>query len=383
MLALPMLLVCGVLDVDSVAGPFFEVRDAVSAAASGDIIRVAPGNYSYFGIFGKEITIVNSSASGEVRVSGTVRIQGIGPGEQVLLDGIDIEAAPGSGDPALLLAHCDGSVRLQDGEFHGMDVAGVRLLDCSDVVLTNCTALSDSGSAVHATSSHLTLGGGAYFGASFELQSFYAGRAGAAGLYLEGGTTFVSGSTVVGGSGGEGLMSAFGCWPEPGPGGNGVTAIDTDVEILGAMVLGGEGGVGFNCLNAEAGVPVALLGGATETAHPGAAVRLDIGPAIQQEGGTLVAIADGDAGSPLLLVVGLRAGRSNLPAGFVGELFIGGPLGSQRRVFLGAAPASLPLTLPELSPFGIAEFEFQAVQLRATAAVTGEVRGLRVLDRGW
>ncbi len=74
-----------VLDVGSThACP--DVQSAVYAAQSGDVIRIEDGTYPYFGVFNKSLRIVARHDNGNVRIDGTVRIQEIAAGQEVLVE---------------------------------------------------------------------------------------------------------------------------------------------------------------------------------------------------------------------------------------------------------------------------------------------------------
>lgn len=254
-----------VLTVDIAGGGMFSViQDAVVAAADGDIILIAAGDYSA-GMFpppividGKGLTLLATPHGASVRCPG-VTVRNLTATQQVVVRGIDVGPSPPlSLTLGCVVKDCSGAVWIEDcvilGEPGGLIFsfptpghAGVAVTNSTAVSLVRCVVTggsghiappalgSNGGAGVHATSSSVTVhdsqihgGAGTFFGTS-----------GGAGVLLDSGRMQLSGADVVGGLGpaigGDGLHVS------PGPatlryldctfqGGNGGTAAGDAVD---------------------------------------------------------------------------------------------------------------------------------------------------------
>jgi hypothetical protein len=375
---LALLALQDVLTVDPFAGPYFEIRAAMAAAAPGDVIRVAPGTYGYFGAIGKGVTVVASSPAGPVRVLGTVRVQDVPLGQAVVFAGLTVEVPLGDAAPALIVASTHGSVRIEDSTFRGHDAAAVTVTDAADVALVDCDAQGWSDSALVAERSSLRLFGGIYRGANQGLPC----ADGHAGIRVSSGQLALAGVTVLGGWGGEEDAPLTVCNCGPGAGGDALLADGTHVELLDTTLVPGLGGPAFWCSPGSAGLPLRALGSTQVSSVNGPALTLSASAHLVTEGAPLTLHAAGEPGDLLVLVVGPAAGVTDLPA-FVGDLLVGGGTGQVRRLLLGSSPAVLQVTAPAVAPWTVEELHLQPLELRPSGPVLGAPRVVTVVDAAW
>lgn len=368
-----------VLDVHPTLGPYTEIRDAVAAAQDGDVIRVASGAYGYFGVFGKGVEIVPRPPSTSIYVSGAVRVQDVPAGSEVILSGVRAAAAPG--DSGLTIAGCDGSIRVDGGRFSGSYRPHVRVLSSSDVALVD-TATPTGDRCIYAEDSRLSVFGGTYVGNSYWFDPNSIGVPGDTPIQVIGGRLQVHGCTIRGGHGGDQASGGgISCSIYAGDGGNGIAALDADVHVTDCVITGGLTGDCWFCCGSD-GAPVRMSGTSTATYHPGARTSLLVSTRVAWEGDVLQVSTSGSPGDPIVLSVAFEASRTSIAA-FQGDVLIGGPLGAVRRVFLGAAPVSTQLTMPQLPAFGTETFHLQVAQIQAGRVVMGPTRVVTVLDSAW
>lgn len=373
-----------VLDVNSATGPYFEIRTAVAAANSGDIIRVEDGAYGWFGVFDKSLTIVAAPGAQPV-IEGGVRIQNLGADDRVVFSGLRMGGAVGHNTQTLIVNSCTGSVRIEDCEVKGVSWGAVRVEDSDDVTLYGSRLVASEGfpdfgeEGLEIRRSSVTLWDSTVQGG----YSYLRAADGADGIWSEDSDLFLHGSSVGGGGGGPDEFDAFSGYCIPaGSGGAGVRSTGSGLlRTLDSETVGGKGGPGFECF--AFGFPGE--GVVTTTPHieyDGAALRLDFAP-LTTEMDLLDVSIEGQAGDTVLLVIGPDTARVSLPA-FVGDLHVGGPVGGARRVLLGSGPAvTAQLQLPSLGAFEAAQSYLQTVHLRPGQTVFGPTRLLTVLDSAW
>jgi hypothetical protein len=370
-----------VLRVDASQGPYTEIRDAVSAAAPGDLILVEPGGYAHFGVIGKGLTVA-ARISGTVHVNGTVRVQSVPAGAAVSLSGLNVVAATIQIQPALRLFANAGAVRVEDSSFESHDHYGVFVESSTDVVLHRCTALSNRVSGLGAVTSTLAIHGGSYTGASFGQSAWTWGFSGGHGIQLDGCTLLTSKVRAQGGNGGDEYSPGYFCNLPPGAGGDGIFGRDSTIEVLDSDLHGGSAALAIVCPQSPSGLPVHTEGASTVTMHPGVAVQSNVTHDVAVEGTPYFVQVVGAAATTVILLVGPEARRTDLP-GAVGDLLVGGSLGSVRRLDLGLAPTSRQLVAPILPPFGILALHFQALQDTPMGLVFGPPQVLTVIDSAW
>lgn len=370
-----------VLRVHPTQGPYTEIRDAVGAAAPGDVVIVEPGSYGHFGVIGKGLTVV-SRLPGSVFVQGVVRVQFVPAGETVALSGFHVTTSATQAEPGLYVYGNAGAVRVEDSQFQAGHHYGISVHTSEDVLLHGCTATSSSSSGLWSVGSTLSIHGGTYRGASFDFGQSNWGYSGGDGITLYQSALFASKVQARGGNGGDEYSPGFYCGAPGGAGGDGIFGADSTIEVIDSDLRGGSAPLPNVCPSSPWGQPVDVVGASTVTMHPGVAVELGVSRDVAVEGDTFFVQANGAAGMPTLLLVGPEARRTDLP-GTVGDLLVGGSLGSVRRLDLGAAPASRQLVAPSLPPFGVVALHLQAAQVTPSGLVFGPAQVLNVIDSAW
>ena len=222
----PTFALADVLTVGPSGADFTQIKAAVQAASDGDAIHVSPGIYEGFRVDDKALRIVNTG-TGTVSVTGVIRIHDLSPGKTLVLSGIDAAAAGAEG---LIVFQCQGSVRVQGGEFEGgpgfdgtayrPGFDGARVVESNDVVLVRC----------------ILEGGEGVWGC---WDCFIPTTGGGAGLRVEDSCVALLSSTAQGGRGGSADED-----DEGGDGGDGVSAEDSRLFVAGNVLRGSFGGAG-------------------------------------------------------------------------------------------------------------------------------------------
>ncbi|MEM9378931.1 MAG: hypothetical protein AAGB93_03200 [Planctomycetota bacterium] len=269
------LVAADVLDVDAQNGPYFDIFPAVAQAQPGDVVRVAPGTYGYFGVIGRSLTVVASGAPGSVVVQGAVRIQSLAADQRVVLSGISATGAAGTGERGLVVADCAGSVRIQDSAFESSGSAAVVVLRCDDVAFDEVAA--DGGAlpvfggnwgqpGLYVEDSALSLTGCDVRGGLTSAQTF----TGASAVLARRSDLFIASTRAEGGRGGPDDWN-FGtqtCQPS-GDGGAGVQLDACSLRSLDNAFVGGQPGPPFDFCGVGAVGPGVSAGGSTVIDLPG------------------------------------------------------------------------------------------------------------------
>lgn len=227
-----------VLVVDDVPGPGVDhtsIQDAASAAPSGAILLVRPGNYGteFIVITGKSLTI-EMEPNANVTAQSTLFVQDLGPGDEVVVRGLEIDALGNNTNELLQLEDNLGTVWIEGCTFLGTTLAfftspdTVLVSNTAAAVFRDCTIVGGApaitlpgGRGIAATGSSLFLfdtvveGGPGTGGATMD------GSAGGPAVQLEGGLLFADGSDLRGGDGGS-TGAIFGCGDAAGDGGDGL-----------------------------------------------------------------------------------------------------------------------------------------------------------------
>jgi hypothetical protein len=353
-----------VLTVDD-DGPaqFTDLPAAVAAAAPGDVLLVAPGNYSGFTLDGVPLSVITTMHGDTLHVpwiNGPIVVRNLQAGATVFFSGLRADPqGPPSLNPghAVSVEQCAGSVRLADCVLRGFGMgsylpgpkgwAGLHAQASHDVVLTGCKvtgswgALADpacsvGGAAVliedaSVTAWDCTLKGG--YGGGIEYSPVVAADGGP-GAQLVGGSLVVEGGSVAGGDGpySDTNMTA---------GGIGIAAdAQAIVRLRGAPVTGGTGGywwIGDVPHQGPDGASLAVAGALEPL--PGTPTLLSATVAAV-EPGELFRIQSTGSG---LLLAGLEGANAWLP-GWSAPLHVDGGL------LLPVASFPLTVTLPPLPP---------------------------------
>lgn len=382
-----------VLDVDPVTGPYLEIRDAVAAAAPGDVIRVRTGSYGYFTVQAKSLDIAAFPDGANVVVNGSVRVQGLGPSDTVTISGLEVrgpQLPAGNVEEAVVIGANSGSVHLEDCRILGGQWEGVRVLDSQDAAFVGCEIIGGEyglpwarrpASALTALHSRVRLEE-TVVRPEYVLGEFYDGPD---AVTLSDSSLSILGGTISGASGGAGDCCCLGnSFIEPGQGGNGIRAFTSTVEWLGASISGGPAGWANGCSPAANGQPIVAVNSSV-SALPGSTPRLTVNRDIVMEREPVTVTLAAEVGEILILAVGTESLDQSLP-GAGGSLAVGGGAGVVRRVVFASAGTSQTLTFPapEVPPFDAMVWWFQSIRLTPLGALQfGVHRRLIVLDDRW
>lgn len=150
------------------------------------------------------------------------------------------------------------------------------------------------------------------------------------------------------------------------------------LDVTSIPGLGGPSGW-FSCTTPGAdGRPYALGPSVTRTDYAGVGPSF-VAPAVAYENTTVTLTAVGEANDTVLMLTGPTAFRRSLPA-LVGDLLIGGPVGSVQRTLLGQGTVSVQLPLPALAPFETLALHLQTTHLRQGNVIFGPPRVLTAID---
>lgn len=391
-----------VLDVGPPPALYGEIREAVDASSSGDVIRVQSGSYSFFGVFGKSLKIVPASAQDVVEVLGTVRVQGLDPGQTVLLEGLEIVADPDADGAALVVANTLGAVRIQDCDVRGSDSSsfeydglslrvGLRAVDVADITLSNTSIeggveYSDNGSTVGQGAAWLERTTATFWNCTFRApDNWWAafGFRGSHGVEAFHSDVYVHGGSIRGGVGGDsGYNGSHGC------GGDCLRLHDSVLRYRSVELDAGQNGWDWAsgslgpglCSGSYTGERIDARGSSTHELFLGPAISLDVGPGLQYSGDPLNLSVDGPPGFATLLILGPDTGRLVPTApGYEGDVHVVGPLGAPRRVFLGASPATLITTLPDFGSAAVTDWYLQSALVGNGRILLGPMRSITIL----
>ncbi len=114
-----------VLRVDDDGGPGVDhttLQEAIDASAEGGLVLVAPGSYAAFEILSRSVDIVAADPASPPLVSGSSRIEGLAPNQQVRLSGLEFDGTgAGFGLGALNVELCEGPVLIDRSRFTPSD----------------------------------------------------------------------------------------------------------------------------------------------------------------------------------------------------------------------------------------------------------------------
>ena len=273
-----------VLTVDAGGGADFAIlQDAIDAAADGDTLLVAGGQYVQAVVDGKSLSIVAEAGAkvtlvGSIFGADVVAVRNLAFGQRVVLRGLDVVPAVQALERVVHLQANDGGVWIEDMTVTGtgpgwvfdasVDPDAMVVAEDSDTIhfarldvtgnagvikqpstLTflhesspGADALRVAGSRVSLWDSALTggLGSTATFGPT---NAPIPATVGGDGVRVDSGELFVSGSTLTGGQGGGANVFYWGClFAADGGRGLALGAGGPTVTLLDTAPAGGAGG---------------------------------------------------------------------------------------------------------------------------------------------
>lgn len=296
-----------------------DIQSAVNAAADGDVLLVAAGNYSGFTIDGKSLTILRAPGGGTAALYGTIEIDNLGPQQSVALIDLTIQGPTSATHPyGVSLANDVGAVLLQ-----GCTIAGGRrpggyptcppsgpavlAVSASRVSLTGCTLTGgtgdggcgsypapilggDGGAAVETSLSRVALQGCQLVGGTAGRGTDRCG-VGGAGARVDGGFLFATNSTFRGADGAPACSVSH-----AGDGGDGIDSAG-NVHLSGCSLTGGAGGGGqTNPIPGDPGLPST----GPVTLHPNSERTLT-GPRFSQSPGVVTVTVIGSPNEAVYL----------------------------------------------------------------------------------
>jgi hypothetical protein len=345
--------------VDDQAGPgvdFTSIQAAVDASSLGDTVLVKGGFFAEtVFITSRGLTLIADSGA-DVVIQGGVRIHGTQASQPILLRGLRVPGTSITNPYGLVVHLAAGAVWVEDCVLHGSASfggpgLGASVSDSAGVTFVRCELRGGSGigkgnpppggsgltsnGPVHVFDSSVRGGDVPAFTGIF---FFGNTSSGGAGVLLNGGTLFASGTTIVGGTGSSGYAHpTFGC-VGGGPGGAGIAGVDlgTSAVLVGTTSQGGSGGAAFGACAAGPGGAATWLVGGSVTTLPGSAHSAQFSSPIR-EGQAITGTVHGVPGELAVLAVAptLHTGTLLLP--LAGVALLGGPISV---LGVGQVPAS-------------------------------------------
>ncbi len=253
---------------------FEQINAAIAAAQPNDTILVQPGTYAPF-LVDKPVRVIGDGTGDvivQTAISTGITVDAIGPGEEVVLSGLEVQATPVcSGTIASILVRASaGTVVLHDVLVdHPASQVGLLVLG-SDRVLLLSSRILDAGldctgmglGAVTAASSELWIADSEISGLQ-PFSPFGIPLPGRHGVEVADSTLHVWRSKIRGGDAEPGFTSSS-ITPD---GGAGIDATDSTVNLYGGSVddeiRGGDGDVSLSLVVGEGGPGVALQAGSS------------------------------------------------------------------------------------------------------------------------
>lgn len=233
----------GVVIVDAPGlGVLPDLQTAIAAAAPGDVLIVAPGNYAPFVIDNKSVSVF-ALPGGVVSIAGTIEVRNLGPGQRVVLSGLDATGAnlPTRSGSGLRLDSNAGQVRVQRCTFRG----GVGQIGTCMNNGAGGYAVELTNSARVAFSRCMLVGGRGYHNGGDGTYECFGGNGGD-GIRSSGSALALYDSTVIAGAGGDYSYAG-------GDGGDALFQLDFGVVAVNTRFEGGAGGDGWDFLYGEGG----------------------------------------------------------------------------------------------------------------------------------
>jgi hypothetical protein len=348
---------------DDGAADFREIQPAVDAAADGDVILVRAGAYASFTLDGRSLAVLGEEGGEVLILHGSITVRHVAPGQSVLLRGLDVAA--GFAADTSSFVDCAGPVWVEDCDFqtqNGDSPEALRVSGCEAIAFIRCSTAPAMGSS---SGAGLVLADGALGTRVALYDAVLAGRDGAlgggdggSGVEQAGGFLFASGSQLLGGDGGKGILftppSGVQQCTDGGDGGDGlrVSGPTAQVRLLDSPALaGGSGTAALTCTPGVPGSDIVAAPGVVSQL-PGAALSFVV-DAIGCEGELVIVQAQGQPFELLLLGWSLAPAFAWAPAHAgvllldAPELFALGPLSATGDLSASLHVPRLPASAPE------------------------------------
>lgn len=363
--------------VDQEFGPgvdAIEIGDAVDLASDGDLILVRQGAYDPFSVVGKSLTIQGDPSAAvmpqfqDEEPETAVTVADLAANQSVTFNDLVLFQFGSGPNPLVEVRDCAGPVIFEDifGDFLGGFTA-FEITDSDSVTLSNShvqvsllspeSGAPEDAAGIDALRSNVFVHetfvvGATGHGAVQQHASVLDPSDGAPGARLLGSTLTLTGSTLIGGSGG----SSFGLCGLPGAGGDGVV-MDADGALASTLVLqdsapqgGFGGGASGECGFAPGGMGEGIdIAAGTIQVLPGSVRGFGFASPVV-EGTALSSTFNGQDGDLVFLLIGTEPLAGTFVAGLGATLHTApflvtslGALGSPDETFVFTAPA-LPAT---------------------------------------
>ncbi|MEL6429224.1 MAG: hypothetical protein AAFU73_08080 [Planctomycetota bacterium] len=390
-----------VIDVGP-TGAYADIQTAVLAAAEGDVLRIGPGTYDSFAVFGKSLTLVPAGST--FTVEGVVRVQNLGLGQTFTMQGATLKQLHTNyGEERLILGGNVGSVRIEGVRAETEQAGGwfpwhsatssVRVVDCFDVSFNDCEFGVVWG---YDDLNDIIVGVGAVrlidsTVAMFGCTALAVGTKYDAAVSCLASDLLAVGLTAQGSRGSDSYIAFSGRCDGSAHGGSAAVSVDafSTLTHVGCMLTGGTEGTDGCTGNTYLAAPPIWGSPANATEIDGD--RLGLSAAYTATAlDTIPVRVDGGLDDLTFLVMGPAAARRDLP-GFVGDLLLGGPHGSVQRFVLGTGSLhTVDLPAPALGPLGIEALHLQAAHVRpdptapnGSRVMLGPPRVVTVLGSAW
>jgi len=355
---------------DDAPADFASIQLAVNAAANGDAVLVRDGTYSGFTIDGKGLLILGDT-TGTARVEQSsfgsdpvVEVVNLAANQTVVFMGLEVEALPGffSTGEAIEVVDCLGPVWIEDCNLIGLGLlAAVRVTDSSTAIITRSTL-------VGANAPDLAFGLGWSDGLYCDDSNAYVydsdlvgsdGLGGPCGDDIEcgpatpsgngasiwGGSMYISGSVLTGGTGDDGETGCiFQTMGNGSAGGDGVSlsgAVPSTVELVDTGLFFGLGGDGSGvCSDGADGAPSFVAASSTLVSTAGVARSLSSTTPVRE--GEMTDIVFTGAEDDFVFGVASTSALGLALPGYHGPLLVGVPF---NLVTVGVLPPSGEVTL--------------------------------------
>jgi len=268
----PSVLAQNVVVVDDDGGPGLEttVQAGIDVAAPGSIVLVRPGIYSGPFQIDKALTL-EVELGVQFTLSTRVSVTDLGPGDDVVLRGIVIDATGDNTNLIVSLGNCQGDVFVENCHFQGTNSSffslptTMTIFDCARVVMRGSTIVGGSGFSglsgpgIDMGNSSLFLFDSLIDGGIGMTGVVENGGPGGTGIRMSSSFLFSNESWIRGGEGGAAVVAPIfgGCPQAAGDGGIGIRLLDagSEARLRNTALEGGPAGSPGDGCDAQPGMP--------------------------------------------------------------------------------------------------------------------------------